>query len=83
MKATLTAANGVETQIFKDPATDDGTKKSAKGGVIVHRGKLIDGLTLAHATSSHAPNDFQVVFEDGEVKATTTLAEIRGRLKGE
>ena len=35
MKATSVTVNGVQRAIFKDPATDDGTKKSAKGRVMV------------------------------------------------
>ena len=35
MKATSVTINGVEKAIFKDPITDDGTKKSAKGRVVV------------------------------------------------
>lgn len=37
MKATAVTVNGVEREIFKDPITDNGTKKSAKGRLAVVR----------------------------------------------
>jgi nicotinamide phosphoribosyltransferase len=35
MKATNAVVNGVNKAIFKDPITDDGTKKSARGRIAV------------------------------------------------
>ena len=52
LKSTLCVIDGEEKQIFKDPKTDDGVKKSQKGKVIVYRDpvdgviKFKDGLGL-------------------------------------
>jgi nicotinamide phosphoribosyltransferase len=39
MKATYGKVNGEGWAIFKDPKTDDGTKKLAKGLIAVHKNK--------------------------------------------
>lgn len=44
MKATWGRRGGKEVFLFKDPKTDSGTKKSARGRVAVVDGKLVDGL---------------------------------------
>ena len=46
MKSTACVINGVEKQIFKDPKTDDGVKKSQKGKVYVYKSnnKIIEYL---------------------------------------
>lgn len=50
MKATWAMVNGEERMLFKEPKTDDGTKKSAKGRLVVFKTyfgyRLKDGLTL-------------------------------------
>ena len=49
MKATYGEVNGIGREIFKDPITDDGTKKSAKGLMKIEKNngayQLIDGAT--------------------------------------
>lgn len=78
MKSTLCVINGVEKQIFKDPKTDNGVKKSLKGRVVVlHDGvnyRAVDGYSL----NDNVPNDqLQEVFRDGKLLKETTFAEIR------
>lgn len=52
LKSTLCVINGQEKQIFKDPKTDNGIKKSQKGKVVVYRDpatqeiKMKDGFSL-------------------------------------
>jgi nicotinamide phosphoribosyltransferase len=78
-------------EIFKDPITDDGTKKSKKGLL-----RVIEGMGVNH------PNPFvdsigvedqctweqeqtgllTTVFKDGKLVKETTLDEIRNRLNG-
>jgi nicotinamide phosphoribosyltransferase len=41
MKATYAVVDGEERDLFKDPVTDSGTKRSAKGRLAVHR-KIAD-----------------------------------------
>ncbi len=80
MKSTCVVVDGVERAIFKDPKTDDGTKKSNKGVVAVQevQGELvcIDELPL----DNDEPDLMQVVFRDGVMLNGATLAEIRERI---
>lgn len=80
LKSTLTIVNGKEVHIFKDPKTDDGTKKSAKGRVAVYEmdGKMdfVDELSL----NENVQDLMDVVFKDGVLLRNESLAEIRARL---
>ena len=76
----LTGRSGKE--IFKDPKTGDGTKKSAKGLLSV----LNEGngkLTLCNQVSWEAEGKgmLQIILEDGLLQNETTLQEIRNRLR--
>jgi nicotinamide phosphoribosyltransferase len=67
-------------EIFKDPITDDGTKKSATGLLRVTTGeggyKLVDRQTWA----GEQTGSLQTIYSDGNFYNTTTLTEIRGKL---
>ena len=80
MKATYGEINGEGVEIFKDPKTDSGEKKSAKGllRVAAEAGgyKLYDQQTLEEAMTG----ELQPVFLNGKMVAETTLEEIRNRL---
>ena len=78
MKATYIEANGEGRAIFKDPITDDGTKKSATGLLMVS-----DELTLIDKVSwdLEPHGALQNIYLDGYFINTTTLTEIRNRLK--
>lgn len=82
MKATSVTINGVETPIFKDPKTDDGTKKSAKGRVSVHKGTDGELIVLDSEFQSNTKSVdlLETIFENGRFVKETTLAEIRKRL---
>lgn len=81
MKATYVEVDGEGRAIFKDPITDDGTKKSATGLLRVTMGedgyKLVDQQTWAgeNATLMHT------IYNNGLLTNQTTLTEIRNRLK--
>jgi nicotinamide phosphoribosyltransferase len=81
MKATYVEVNGEGREIFKDPITDDGTKKSATGLLTVHNHDgeyvLIDHCTWA----GEASGDLQTIYKDGGFHNQTTLEEIRKQLK--
>jgi nicotinamide phosphoribosyltransferase len=81
MKATYGEVNGEGREIFKDPITDDGTKKSAKGlmKIINEDGKyqLIDQATWEQEKSG----ELKEVFRDGKLLIDQSLSEIRSRLK--
>lgn len=80
MKATYGEVNGEGRAIFKDPITDDGTKKSAKGLMKI---TLENGNYQLHDEVSwdeEKTGELKEVFRDGKLTHTTTLAEIRSRI---
>lgn len=83
MKSTLVNIGGEEKQIMKDPKTDNGTKKSAKGGVrtISVNGVITyeDGLSLAETEVDTLYND---VFVDGVLMMEESFSDIRARVLG-
>jgi len=70
-------------EIFKDPITDDGTKKSATGLLVVARSGLTNGLELYDKVGWDLENKgmLQTIYNDGKFENTTTLTEIKNRLK--
>lgn len=77
MKATYVVINGVGREIFKNPVTDDGTKKSATGLLQVKKKNgsyvLIDKVSWGEEEQS----ELKTVFKDGKLVKEYTLAEIR------
>tara|TARA_R110002126_G_scaffold47605_2_gene133331 strand:+ start:177 stop:1661 length:1485 start_codon:yes stop_codon:yes gene_type:complete len=86
MKATYVEVDGEGREIFKDPITDDGTKKSAKGLLCVGQedGEYIlqDQVDWTGGEDGASENSgkLQTIFEDGEFKNLITLKEIRAKL---
>ena len=81
LKSTMCRINGNSKKIFKDPVTDDGTKKSQTGVVAVIKGengelKCVDGLDFNHSWM----DEMQVIFKDGQMKVNDSLANIRERV---
>ncbi|MGN6648974.1 nicotinate phosphoribosyltransferase [Trinickia sp.] len=81
MKAIYAEVGEEQVDIYKDPATDDGTKKSARGLLRVE--KEGDGYVLheQQTLEQFDAGELKPVFRDGELLVTTTLAEIRERLR--
>ena len=85
MKATYGEVNGVGRAIFKNPKTDDGTKKSAKGLISVHKNmetgsyEYRDNCTWAE----EADSELKTVFLDGKLVQKWTLADIRARVQAQ
>jgi len=80
MKATSVVVNGNRREIFKDPITDDGVKKSAKGLIKVD---LVDGeYVLVDQVTPEEENkgELQVIYENGQFLNPITLQEIRERI---
>lgn len=77
MKATWGQVNGIAKNIFKNPKTDSGFKKSAKGMLMVY--KENNNLKLKDNCTSDEENSglLEVVFENGKLIREVTLAEIR------
>lgn len=81
LKSTLCVINEQEKQIYKDPKTDNGVKKSLKGRVAVvnvaNKLMAIDGLSLTQIV----PNDELVeVYRNGKLLVNASFGEIRARL---
>lgn len=83
MKATYGEVNGEPREIFKDPVTDSGIKKSAKGMMMVQRD--VNGYFMVDSVDeiSETMGELETVFEDGEVVRETPFSEIRQRVRGE
>lgn len=82
MKATYVEVNGEPRNIFKNPATDNGTKKSAQGLLAVYR--TADGQFQLKQNASWDDVkfcSFQKVFEDGHLFNQPTLDDIRRRVR--
>lgn len=80
VKGAWFEAGGTEYNIYKDPATDDGRKKSLKGRVRVD---LVDGeyeVTTECTAEQEDGGELQVIYEDGKFPNRTTLTEIRERI---
>jgi len=77
MKATYAEINGQATELFKDPVTDSGTKKSAKGLLRVEREGNNFVLYDQQTKEQEAQGCLQTVFKDGVLVKETTLEEIR------
>ena len=97
LKTTYGVVNGKELMLYKDPITDDGTKKSQKGMVSVFRDEYFDELMYrdeytkkdkeeANEMRKAHPTDehyemLQTVFLDGKLIKEYNLQEIRERIK--
>jgi nicotinamide phosphoribosyltransferase len=83
LKSTMCVVEGEQRNIFKNPATDDGTKKSNTGVVAVVNTDTgyacVDNLKIGHAI----PDAMQDVFIDGNAMGIDNLAIIRSRLKNQ
>ncbi|MCW3124675.1 MAG: nicotinate phosphoribosyltransferase [Bacteroidetes bacterium] len=82
MKATYGEVNGVGREIYKDPITDDGTKKSAKGLITIYKGEdnkyhMKDQCTWTEERGG----ELREVYRDGKLLVDDTLHNIRSRVK--
>lgn len=84
--STESVEPGIRTtgyEIFKDPITDDGIKKSAKGLLKVIQGE--NGLELKDQISweelQQNDNLLKIVYQDGKFKNKVSLTEIKEKLK--
>ncbi|MEM8566228.1 MAG: nicotinate phosphoribosyltransferase [Bacteroidota bacterium] len=78
MKATYGEVNGQGREIFKDPKTDDGTKKSARGLLGVYKDANGDLEMKDRADyETEAGGELKTVYKDGQLLVEMSLAEIR------
>ncbi|MEO7522740.1 MAG: nicotinate phosphoribosyltransferase [Ferruginibacter sp.] len=82
MKATYVVINGEAREIFKNPVTDDGTKKSATGLLQVKKenGKFV--LYDKVSWKEEEDSELKTVFKDGKIVKEFSLAEVRATLHG-
>ena len=82
MKATYVEKNGEGYEIFKDPVTDSGMKKSAKGLLKVIQGEngyeLEDQITWEEFNAED--NELKLVYLEGAFYNEKTLTEIRNTI---
>lgn len=80
MKATYVKINGVGTEIFKDPITDDGIKKSASGLMMVYSEngeiKLLDKCLPEEEDTGL----LHTIYENGKLISKVKLTKIREKL---
>lgn len=80
IKATYGIVNGTPIEVFKDPVTDDGMKKSAKGLLRVDKVNGEYVLRDCVTPEEEAGGELKEVFCDGKLLIDYTLAEIRERV---
>lgn len=80
MKATHAVVNGEERELFKDPVTDSGTKKSARGLLRVENedGKFV--LYDQQTPEQEKQGLLRTVFKDGKLVVDEDFQTIRNRL---
>lgn len=81
MKATYGVVDGEARNIFKNPKTDSGTKKSAKGllRVELENGEYV--LYDEQTPEQEQQGELKEVFRDGQLLISQSLEEIRTRLQ--
>jgi nicotinamide phosphoribosyltransferase len=72
----------IEYDIYKDPITDDGTKKSLKGRCAVHQDENGEYYVKVQCTEQEENEGLlQVIYEDGKFYNQITLTEVRANLE--
>ncbi len=81
LKSTMCMIDGIQKNIYKNPKTDDGVKKSNKGVVAILKNEdgyvCIDELMVR----DNVEDKMRDVFVDGKLFIDDSLAEIRERIK--
>lgn len=83
IKATWAQVNGVGYDIYKDPKTDTGLKKSARGLLRVDRVGDDYVLTDRVTREQEQGGELKEVFRDGRILYETSLSEMRGRINAD
>lgn len=77
VKSTAVVVNNELREIYKDPITDDGTKKSAKGLLQVYKENNVFKLKDQCSLEEESKGELQTIFFNGNFVKTTSLDEIR------
>lgn len=83
IKLNHAVVNGEARDVFKDPISDDGTKRSLKGRQMVgYSESNPDEIISVEADEIYENKGLlQVIYEDGKFYNQCTLEEVRNRLK--
>lgn len=85
IKSTYVEIDGKPLNIFKDPQTDSGVKRSAKGLLSVWQNtdNIKDGFRLVEESTWDMVqrSELKTVFKDGKLYNEQTLSQIRARLQ--
>lgn len=81
MKATWGQVNGEGRELSKDPVTDNGVKKSARGLLRVEREGDDFVLYERQTPEQEAQGALEEVFRDGRLLRDETLAQLRERVR--
>ena len=82
MKATYVEVNGEGREIFKDPITDDGTKKSAKGMIQLFEENGVITFKDQCTKEEEREGLLETVFKNGKLIKEQSLKEIRSCITG-
>jgi len=82
VKATYAEVGGKGYELFKDPITDNGMKKSAKGLLRVEKEGDDFVLYDQQTIEQEQQGELKTVFKDGKLVVETSLSEIRQRVWG-
>lgn len=81
MKATYVEVDGEGREIFKDPITDDGTKKSAKGLISVFLDDNMEYFMQDQCNwDAEDSGELKPIYTNGSFEMRTTLNQIREQL---
>ncbi len=84
LKSTYAIKDGKEVFLYKDPITDDGTKKSQKGKVIVFNDedgiRYVDSYNQETLDSISSHNILKPLFKNGRILREQSLNDIRNKL---
>ncbi len=79
-KSTWGVVDGEARELFKDPVTDNGAKRSAKGLLRVERAGSDFVLHDQQSSAQEAAGELRAVFRDGVALSIEALSTIRTRL---
>ena len=80
VKSTSGVVNGERRELFKDPITDNGTKRSAKGLLRVEKEGNDFVLYDQQTPEQEAQGLLQSVFRDGKLLRDESMSALRARL---
>lgn len=83
VKATHAVVDGESRELFKDPVTDSGLKKSARGLLRVEKVNEEFVVFDQQTAEQEQQGELKEVFRNGQLIVETSLDEVRARLNAE